>query len=147
MTLLLSFKSLVVGGWWSKSDYSVCPRPLLRPESFLEAWTGKGQDRDGTGMGMGQDRDGRGRGAQQYSVCPRPLFRPREASTGEWNRKIDCKSLVVVVVVVVAEIKYSVCPRPLFRDGTGRDKGRDGTRDGTGRDGTGSSTISVNIFT
>ena len=31
-----------------ESDYSVCPRPFLRP----------GQDRDRTGTGMGQGRDG-----------------------------------------------------------------------------------------
>ena len=40
-----------------ESDYSVCPRPFLRPGQKLKKdKTGTGQD--GTGMGQGRDRDG-----------------------------------------------------------------------------------------
>ena len=51
---------LMVGGW-SKSDYSVCPRPILRlKQDWDEYGTGTGWDKngDGTGMGQGWDRDG-----------------------------------------------------------------------------------------
>ena len=46
-----------------ESEYSVCPRPLLRPEQDRDGM-GQGWDRDGTGTG--QDRDGTGRGARQF---------------------------------------------------------------------------------
>ena len=50
ITVLQSFKSLVVGGWVGgpESDYSVCPRPFLRPGQDLD------KDRDGTGRGVRQ---------------------------------------------------------------------------------------------
>ena len=43
---------MVGGGGGLESDYSVCPRPFLRPVQDWE-W-----DRDGTGMGQGRHRDG-----------------------------------------------------------------------------------------
>ena len=51
----------------SESDYSVCPRPFLRPAQDLdkdETGTGQGWDREGTGWdgtGTGQGRDETGR--------------------------------------------------------------------------------------
>ena len=44
--------------WWSKSDYSVCPRPFLRP---VQDWVWDiNRDRTGTGLGRwdGTGRDG-----------------------------------------------------------------------------------------
>ena len=52
-----------------ESDYSVCPRPFLRPGQKLKKdKTGTGRDGDGTGTGQGRDKDGTGtgRGARQY---------------------------------------------------------------------------------
>ena len=51
-----------------ESDYSVCPRPFLRPGQDLDregTGMGQGRDWDGTGTGQGRDRDGSGRGARQ----------------------------------------------------------------------------------
>ena len=43
---------MVGGGGGYKSDYSVCPRPSLRP---VQDWV---WDRDGTGTEQGRDWDG-----------------------------------------------------------------------------------------
>ena len=65
MKALRGLEKFSGGWWWFESDYSVCPRPFLRP---VQDWVwdrdgtgmGQGWDRDGTGMGQGRDRDGTG---------------------------------------------------------------------------------------
>ena len=100
----------MVGGWWwwYKSDYSVCPRPFLRP---AQDWV---WDRDGTGTERGRDRDGMGQGWDRdgTGTVGRDRTGSSTISTVIFLFKIDCKGLFELLESFT-ETSTFMKPKPL----------------------------------